>query len=971
MSLKIGNELVGTLKIGNELVSVAKIGNEIIYRRAPFEPQFGLYVHDRNPASYYVLDRTTGNGSQPFFPDIGQFAGAEDNDIQGMTWDGTDFWVVGWENGAIYKRTTSTGVWTQLGGTFFGIDERQPTGLTWDGTNLYMVGNTQKYLSTIDRTTGAATRVGSANRFDDGVANPQCLTWDGTDLWMSDNNRYIYKVDKSDGTATTISRAPSSLGSPEGLAWDGTNLWAVITASKSLARLDRSDGTFTVVGSSKVGLSVPTGLTWAPVPLTRPPSGRQFTMYGVTTSGRISRLNLEENISEEVTSIGVGTRYGLAWDGSLFYTLRTGFDPDDGTRLEALYSKDINGSGRRVSVGLGFGVGRTNDRETAPRGLTFNSGSLYMIGQSKRDLYVMETTVGNVSPVDGSIATSSTNVSPTALCWANDTLYMVGTLNSQAALYTMDFDGDVGGGSATQVGSATNFGLGITSPTALGWDGENLYMSTGAFAYTLDRTTGIATRISGSGGWVGLVYAEGVKPLPPPPPEVTFDTETLAFTSRGTAKYTMVLNRDPDGSVTITPTSSLTTSATVSGAVTFTSDNWSVPQEVTVTAIEEGSVTISHAVTASTSDIYPTTFTVDSVGVSIELPDQVLLSGETSVSLGLPRNATSTYTLRLNTAPTGSVTVAVANSDSSLVTASPTSITFSTTNWNIPRTVTLSVAGDSSGSATITHSITGGASNYPTSLSIPSISVTVLPPVFSLYMVTSNRGIVNRNYGLYTLDRNTGIADRVGRIDSRQSNAGPVALAWDGTDLWTLDGFNFATLRRLDRSNARWTSVGSTGIGNNPVRALAWDGTNLYCAAIVTDALYTINRTTGAATRVGSDSATFGSGVNNPNGMAWDGTTLWMVDEGNVALHSVDRSTGAATRVGSAVEFGVSVSEPSGLAWDGTTLYMVSYDTDALYTLDRTTGIATQVGSAVEFGIPDTSSFETRKADGLAWAPIV
>ena len=240
MSLKIGNELVGTLKIGNELVSVAKIGNEIIYRRAPFEPQFGLYVHDRNPAPYYVLDRTTGNGSQPFFPDIGQFAGAEDNDIQGMTWDGTDFWVVGWENGAIYKRTTSTGVWTQLGGTFFGIDERQPTGLTWDGTNLYMVGNTQKYLSTIDRTTGAATRVGSANRFDDGVANPQCLTWDGTDLWMSDNNRYIYKVDKSDGTATTISRAPSSLGSPEGLAWDGTNLWAVITASKSLARLDRS-----------------------------------------------------------------------------------------------------------------------------------------------------------------------------------------------------------------------------------------------------------------------------------------------------------------------------------------------------------------------------------------------------------------------------------------------------------------------------------------------------------------------------------------------------------------------------------------------------------------------------------------------------------------------------------------------------------------------------------------------------------
>ena len=258
------------------------------------------------------------------------------------------------------------------------------------------------------------------------------------------------------------------------------------------------------------------------------------------------------------------------------------------------------------------------------------------------------------------------------------------------------------------------------------------------------------------------------------PARVALSTETLAVdNSDRDVTYTVRLDTNPNGSVTVTPALGNGDIATVSGALTFTTSNWNRPQTVTVSGRRGGDTTITHSITSSTSDDYPVGFNVDSVSLSSDLTDQVLLSGETSVSLGLPRNARSTYTLRLNTAPTGSVTVAVANSDSSLVTASPTSITFSTTNWNIPRTVTLSVAGDSSGSATITHSITGGASNYPTSLSIPSISITVLPPVFSLYMVTSNRGIVNRNYGLYTLDRTTGIVDRVGRIDSRQSNAGP------------------------------------------------------------------------------------------------------------------------------------------------------------------------------------------------------
>ena len=88
-----------------------------------------------------------------------------------------------------------------------------------------------------------------------------------------------------------------------------------------------------------------------------------------------------------------------------------------------------------------------------------------------------------------------------------------------------------------------------------------------------------------------------------------------------------------------------------------------------------------------------------------------------------------------------------------------------------------------------------------------------------------------------------------------------------------------------------------------------------------------------------------------------------MVGAHNDVLYTLDRTTGVATRVGSATAFGVSESLPNGLAWDGTNLYMVGQRNNVLYTLDRTTGVATRVGSATAFGVSEGTPA------GLAWAP--
>ena len=99
------------------------------------------------------------------------------------------------------------------------------------------------------------------------------------------------------------------------------------------------------------------------------------------------------------------------------------------------------------------------------------------------------------------------------------------------------------------------------------------------------------------------------------------------------------------------------------------------------------------------------------------------------------------------------------------------------------------------------------------------------------------------------------------------------------------------------------------------------------------EVLYTLNTTTGAATRVGSSTA-FGSNVRWPNGLASVGGTLYLVDRGNNALYSLHTTTGAATRIGTSNNFGVSETDPIALGSIGNTLYMVGQDNRILYSLD-------------------------------------
>ena len=92
-------------------------------------------------------------------------------------------------------------------------------------------------------------------------------------------------------------------------------------------------------------------------------------------------------------------------------------------------------------------------------------------------------------------------------------------------------------------------------------------------------------------------------------------------------------------------------------------------------------------------------------------------------ALTVTKGTSRTYTAKLNTQPTESVTVTPSSSNTK-VTFSPASLTFTTTNWNTAQTVTVTAAQDAAeaASATISHAVAGG--DYG-SVSAASVAVTV------------------------------------------------------------------------------------------------------------------------------------------------------------------------------------------------------------------------------------------------------
>ena len=224
-------------------------------------------------------------------------------------------------------------------------------------------------------------------------------------------------------------------------------------------------------------------------------------------------------------------------------------------------------------------------------------------------------------------------------------------------------------------------------------------------------------------------------------------TVTEASGAGRSATYTVVLDSEPTGNVTVTPSSGSTNVAEVTTSraddtLVFTANNWDTAQDVTVTgvdnAVDESSdltTTISHAVTGAAGSDYASGVTAASVSVTLTDDDSksVIISKSSETINESGAGNSFTYTVKLGSQPTGTVTVTV-SAPSGIATVDTTSLTFEANDnnskiWSRAQNVTVTAVDDkvdnaNNRSGNVTHTVTGA--DYASGVPAPgSVTVTL------------------------------------------------------------------------------------------------------------------------------------------------------------------------------------------------------------------------------------------------------
>lgn len=230
---------------------------------------------------------------------------------------------------------------------------------------------------------------------------------------------------------------------------------------------------------------------------------------------------------------------------------------------------------------------------------------------------------------------------------------------------------------------------------------------------------------------------------------------TSATEGGATDSYTVVLDSQPTSTVRITFATSTRGVTLSSMFLDFTSVNWNTPQTVTVTATNDEvfedahSDTITHTISIPSGYAYgysDTPPSISDVAVSITDNDTAGVTVSAISGSATEGGSTATYTIVLTSQPTSTVAVALTE-DPSEVSLSASTLSFTSSNWSTPQTITVTAINDDIDEATVATSVThiasvssGFSRGYDVSLSISSASVSVVDNDTAGVTVTESSG---------------------------------------------------------------------------------------------------------------------------------------------------------------------------------------------------------------------------------------
>ncbi len=204
-------------------------------------------------------------------------------------------------------------------------------------------------------------------------------------------------------------------------------------------------------------------------------------------------------------------------------------------------------------------------------------------------------------------------------------------------------------------------------------------------------------------------------------PGLVFSPTSLAVNEGADASYTVKLATEPTSTVTVTISGHSGTDLTLDKtSLEFTTSTWDDAQTVTVTAGEDTDLTDDTATLTHAASGGGYGAVEEDLAVTVtdnDAPNLIL----SPTSLNVDEGAAASYTVRLATEPTGTVTVAISGQSGTDLTLDATSLEFTTSTWDDVQTVTVTAGEDAdttNDAATLTHAASGGGYSVSADLAV-------------------------------------------------------------------------------------------------------------------------------------------------------------------------------------------------------------------------------------------------------------
>ena len=223
-------------------------------------------------------------------------------------------------------------------------------------------------------------------------------------------------------------------------------------------------------------------------------------------------------------------------------------------------------------------------------------------------------------------------------------------------------------------------------------------------------------------------------------PGVTVSPVALEIAEGGSEDYTVVLDTQPSGEVTVTVGGATGEVTAQPASLSFTPTNWSDPQSVTVASAHDDDALPDEAVrlTHRASGGGYNGVTIDPVTVTVVEDDEAAVT-LSQTELVIDEGGQGRYTVVLETQPVGGEVTVTPTSAEPMALGVSGALRFSASDWNIAQTVTVTGVRDTDtedATVRVSHTVSGG--DYE-GVTAASVTVTVTEQTLAGHPERANR----------------------------------------------------------------------------------------------------------------------------------------------------------------------------------------------------------------------------------------